>query len=101
VHEFMMALPFFLALLALLLLLLGLFSTATAGPAGNHQNSTSLPVATLSPDAYWLADIKHQGLAPFAAQDYQVFRNVKDFGAKGASALLPRYVGVASRLTFC
>ncbi|KAK4962866.1 hypothetical protein LTR10_000493 [Elasticomyces elasticus] len=34
---------------------------------------------------YWLADIKHQGIAAFnpAPQTYQVFRNVKDFGAKG------------------
>ncbi|KAK0252307.1 hypothetical protein LTS09_012652 [Friedmanniomyces endolithicus] len=35
--------------------------------------------------AYWLADIKHQGIAAFnpAPSTYQVFRNVKDFGAKG------------------
>ncbi|KAK2762859.1 hypothetical protein FQN54_001034 [Arachnomyces sp. PD_36] len=33
--------------------------------------------------SYWLENIKHQGVAPFAGDDYQVFRNVKDFGAKG------------------
>ncbi|KAK5118314.1 hypothetical protein LTR62_002827 [Meristemomyces frigidus] len=34
---------------------------------------------------YWLADIKHQGIAAFNPNPstYQVFRNVKDFGAKG------------------
>ncbi|KAK4561740.1 hypothetical protein LTR86_004419 [Recurvomyces mirabilis] len=34
---------------------------------------------------YWLEDIKHQGLAAFNPDPsgYQVFRNVKDFGAKG------------------
>jgi hypothetical protein len=32
---------------------------------------------------YWLGQIKHQGVAPLAASGYQVFRNVKDFGAKG------------------
>lgn len=34
---------------------------------------------------YWLADIKHQGVAAFNSNpsEYQVFRNVKDFGAKG------------------
>lgn len=35
--------------------------------------------------SYWLEDIKHQGIAAFNpdASSYQVFRNVKDFGAKG------------------
>ncbi|EMR63408.1 putative glycoside hydrolase family 55 protein [Eutypa lata UCREL1] len=33
--------------------------------------------------AYWLEDIKHQGLAPFGGDGYTVFRNVKDFGATG------------------
>ncbi|EMC99022.1 glycoside hydrolase family 55 protein [Baudoinia panamericana UAMH 10762] len=34
---------------------------------------------------YWLADIKHQGIAAFnpSPDTYQVFRNVKDFGAVG------------------
>lgn len=34
---------------------------------------------------YWLEDIAHQGLAPYAGSDYVVFRNVKDYGAKGKS----------------
>ncbi|KAF2162825.1 glycoside hydrolase family 55 protein [Zasmidium cellare ATCC 36951] len=35
--------------------------------------------------SYWLESIKHQGLAAFNSNpgSYQVFRNVKDFGAKG------------------
>ncbi|KAK0301952.1 hypothetical protein LTR01_009060 [Friedmanniomyces endolithicus] len=35
--------------------------------------------------AYWLENIKHQGIAAFnpSPSTYQVFRNVKDFGAKG------------------
>ncbi|KAH0338609.1 glycoside hydrolase family 55 protein, partial [Aureobasidium melanogenum] len=35
--------------------------------------------------AYWLEDIKHRGIAAFnpSPSTYQVFRNVKDFGAKG------------------
>ncbi|KAI1078144.1 pectate lyase superfamily protein-domain-containing protein [Whalleya microplaca] len=40
----------------------------------------SLAVGT---NAFWLEDIEHQGVAPFAASGYTVFRNVKDFGAKG------------------
>ncbi|KAI0019158.1 pectate lyase superfamily protein-domain-containing protein [Xylariomycetidae sp. FL0641] len=33
--------------------------------------------------AYWLEDIKHQGVAPFGGDGYKVFRNVKDYGAVG------------------
>ena len=33
---------------------------------------------------YWVASIPHQGSAPFSGNSqYSVFRNVKDFGAKG------------------
>lgn len=32
---------------------------------------------------YWLAEIERQGQPAFGAPDYQVFRNVKDFGAVG------------------
>ncbi|KAI1827017.1 glycoside hydrolase family 55 protein [Xylaria intraflava] len=34
-------------------------------------------------NAYWLGDVQHQGVAPFAGDGYKVFRNVKDYGAKG------------------
>lgn len=33
--------------------------------------------------AYWMEQIPHQGLAPYAGNGYTVFRNVKDYGAKG------------------
>jgi len=35
---------------------------------------------------YWYETISHQGLAPYAPlnSSYKVFRNVVDFGAKGA-----------------
>ncbi|KAK4162860.1 glucan 1,3-beta-glucosidase [Cladorrhinum sp. PSN259] len=33
--------------------------------------------------AYWLGDIPHRGLAPFAGSNYPVFRNVRDYGARG------------------
>ena len=34
---------------------------------------------------FWLSQIQHQGSAPFSSNPggYQVFRNVKDFGAVG------------------
>jgi hypothetical protein len=44
----------------------------------------SSPTAIPTPASYWLADIKHQGVAAFNPDPtYQVFSNVKDFGAKG------------------
>lgn len=50
-------------------------------------SSCSAPLAqgTASPqDPYWLETIKHQGTSPFNPdKSYKVFRNVKDFGAKG------------------
>lgn len=34
--------------------------------------------------AFWMEDISHQGVAPYHSNsDYQVFRNVRDYGAKG------------------
>ena len=57
-----------------------------AGPADVQAShyTTSPPTATPTPASYWLADITHQGIAAFNPNpSYQVFRNVKDFGAKG------------------
>ncbi|KAK1763224.1 hypothetical protein QBC33DRAFT_459731 [Phialemonium atrogriseum] len=46
---------------------------------------SSYPSVSLAPACadYWLSNIKHQGKAPLAKSGYSVFRNVKDFGAKG------------------
>jgi len=56
--------------------LLALVGLSTAGPLQQRQSSSC---------SYWMEDIKHQGIASFNANPsgYQVFRNVKDFGAKG------------------
>ena len=41
-------------------------------------------VAPVAWAAYWMEDIQRQGIAPFSeAQDYSIFRNVKELGAKG------------------
>lgn len=50
-------------------------------------NATSPAVNTTSSNAhFWLEEISHQGVAAFRQNStYQVFRNVKDFGAKGLS----------------
>lgn len=33
--------------------------------------------------AYWLESIAHQGRSAFGPAGYKIFRNVKDYGAKG------------------
>ncbi|KAI0024622.1 putative Exo-beta-1,3-glucanae [Xylariomycetidae sp. FL0641] len=63
---------------------LSLFSLATATFDYRHHHGR----AVSSGDAgasYWLEDMKHQGISAFNPNptEYQVFRNVKDFGAKG------------------
>ena len=41
-------------------------------------------VAVPAAAKYWYEEIKHQGIAPWAdGKNYTVFRNVKDYGAKG------------------
>lgn len=50
--------------------------SSCSGPLGGGTASPS--------DPYWLETIDHQGTSPFNSNSsYQVFRNVKDFGAKG------------------
>ena len=43
--------------------------------------------------AYWYESLAKQGVAPYNPQGsaYKVFRNVKDFGAKGLNSLLILY----------
>lgn len=54
-----------------------------AGTARVINAPPTTAAAEASDPAYWLADITHQGYAPFGPSGYTVFRNVKDYGAKG------------------
>jgi glucan 1,3-beta-glucosidase len=56
---------------------------AAVNKAGKQQ--TQVSQSTQADASYWLADIKHQGLAAFNSDpsNYTVFRNVMDYGAKG------------------
>jgi glucan 1,3-beta-glucosidase len=46
-------------------------------------------VARQSASQYWVANVQHQGAVPFGDDpDYQVYRNVKDFGAVGTLLVL-------------
>ncbi|KAG5972701.1 hypothetical protein E4U55_000744 [Claviceps digitariae] len=65
------------------LLALRLFSlpiSAAPGPAV-QQGASSQAVATNS--NWWMANIPRQGKPAFGATNFKVFRNVKDYGAKG------------------
>lgn len=57
--------------------------TAATAVASATAEAHALEAAAVSDPSYWLADITHQGLAPYADTGYVVFRNVKDYGAAG------------------
>ncbi|KAI9735306.1 MAG: hypothetical protein M1818_006500 [Claussenomyces sp. TS43310] len=64
-----------------LLMALRLFLLVSAAPAASTAAATS---STSASSSYWLASIARQGTVPFgSSSSYQVFRNVKDFGAVG------------------
>lgn len=51
-------------------------------PTDSSSNISQPTSGSCAP--YWLENIKHQGLASFNSNStYQIFRNVKDYGAKG------------------
>ena len=60
-------------------------SPSPAWPTYTHPAPPPPPPPPVETCGYWLEDIKHQGIAAFnpSPETYQVFRNVKDFGAKG------------------
>jgi len=67
-------------------------SWITCGPQPNSYpestNDTSSPSTNqTASSSYWLEDIKHQGISAFNPNNYTVFRNVKDYGAKGVNIL--------------
>jgi glucan 1,3-beta-glucosidase len=68
--------------------------TAYSGPTGTAKAKVVKPTAAVeaSDPGYWLADISHQGYAPYAGSGYTVFRNVMDYGAKGKTYFLPSVV---------
>ncbi|TPX19327.1 hypothetical protein DIZ76_017116 [Coccidioides immitis] len=74
-----MARKFETAFFALQFLLLFLSSIPFSNAAPTPQSQPSTQAAD-----YWLASIKRQGKAAFNTDgNYQIFRNVKEFGAKG------------------
>jgi glucan 1,3-beta-glucosidase len=67
-------------------LLLASFLLGTFSLVVSLGSSCSAPLGSgtaAAGDPYWQQNIAHQGTSPFGPGGYQVFRNVKDFGAKG------------------
>jgi glucan 1,3-beta-glucosidase len=48
-----------------------------------HGNHSSSAMAKRQSSSYWYENISHQGISAFGPSGYQVFRNVKSYGAKG------------------
>ncbi|KAI9739279.1 MAG: hypothetical protein M1834_007492 [Cirrosporium novae-zelandiae] len=72
------------------LLLLGWSSSSVhgapiAGPALSVSASVSVSTSSASSSSYWVANIDRQGTVAFNSNstDYEIFRNVKDYGAVG------------------
>ena len=81
-------------LLGYILLLLGVTVTPIDSTLVSTQSAhtlslrpdfeVGLDLGDGSAEPFWLETIKHQGISAFNPnKSYQVFRNVKDFGAKG------------------
>ncbi|CAI7573364.1 unnamed protein product [Penicillium discolor] len=75
--------------IAHIFLLLGLPASLVAAvpvavPVSPVNNVLATTQKTTAASSYWVADIERQGVVPFAkSTDYKIFRNVKDYGAKG------------------
>lgn len=66
-------------------------AAATAAvPTGNSTVHEHVSFHANAAASYWLESIKHQGIAAFNSNPsgYKVFRNVKDYGARGMFPLL-------------
>jgi glucan 1,3-beta-glucosidase len=62
-----------------------LTSPVVARDDAASQQSQAVAAAASVPDGYWLNDMSGKGIAAFNSNPngYKVFRNVKEYGAKG------------------
>lgn len=61
----------------------GSLSPSSPSSSSSIRSTATTSAGTPACTDFWLEKIKHQGVAPFGGPDYDVFRNVKDYGAKG------------------
>ncbi|PQE18638.1 Glucan 13-beta-glucosidase protein [Rutstroemia sp. NJR-2017a BVV2] len=66
-----------------LLVALRLFFIVSGAPAPVPVPQTTGTATAGTSSSYWLASIKRQGTVAYGESSFQIFRNVKDFGAKG------------------
>ncbi|KAJ5961287.1 Exo-1-3-beta-D-glucanase [Penicillium vulpinum] len=72
-----------------IILLLGLpgslvAAAPVAAPVSLVNNVLATTEKRSAASSYWVANVERQGVIPFAnTPDYKIFRNVKDYGAKG------------------
>lgn len=69
------------AVMPLLALYLLSLSSNIAYAAPKPQ--AAAPTGAAGSSTYWLASIKRQGTVAYGDSNYQVYRNVMDYGAKG------------------
>ncbi|KAK4866452.1 hypothetical protein LT330_008384 [Penicillium expansum] len=75
--------------IAHIILLLGLPASLVAAvpvavPVSPVNNVLATTEKRSAASSYWVANVERQGVVPFATStDYKIFRNVKDYGAKG------------------
>ena len=55
-----------------------------------NGSKTNTVVEKRQSSSYWYENIPHRGISAFGPQGYAVYRNVKDFGAKGKLLLSSR-----------
>lgn len=60
-----------------------LFTSSVVGAPAPAPVPKPAENAVAADGSYWLASIARQGVAAYGQPGYQVFRNVKDFGARG------------------
>jgi hypothetical protein len=65
-----------------------------SGPHGPHQRRSSS-------DGFWVDNLSQLGEMPLAPSGYTVFRNVKDYGAKGDGSTDDTMAMYVSRRMFC
>ena len=56
----------------------------------NVSEARDLSSMTKRASNYWYENIAHQGISAFGPSGYVVYRNVKDYGAKGNSQIHQR-----------
>ena len=58
-------------------------SLVEALPVTSDSPSSNSTQSSAAPSSYWLASIQRQGTVAFGESGFKIYRNVKEYGAKG------------------